>query len=101
MAADEASLSTDTLSTSEGLTEFRSPSTPSMRMSALPPAPMLPVPRMLMEGLRDGLPSENVTFSPGIRPCSERDTLLLARSAICLLSICSTAPTRFAFFAVP
>lgn len=86
MAADDASLSTDTLAMSCGLTVSRSPSTPSISTSAPPPEPIEPVPRMSMVAAREGLPSRIEILRLGIAPCSERETLGLERSANCLLS---------------
>lgn len=94
MAADEASLSTDTLAMSCGLTVSRSPSTPSISTSAPPPEPIDPVPRMSIVAAREGLPSRIEMLRLGMAPCNERETLGLERSANCLLSTWSTAPIR-------
>ena len=67
-AVDEASLSTETDSTSCGLIASMLPSTPSMSTSALPPAPIEVSPRTLNDAERDGLLSEKEMFRPGSSP---------------------------------
>jgi hypothetical protein len=72
-AVEEASLSTEMLSTSSGFIAVRSPSTPSIRQSADPPAPIDCVfARMLIDAERLGLPSAIVMFKPGIWPWIDR-----------------------------
>ena len=81
-AVDEASLSTETDSTSCGLIALMLPSTPSIRTSVEPPAPIEPDPRTLTDAPRVGLLSVKVMFRPGNCPCKARASVPVERSSM-------------------
>ena len=74
-----------------------------MRGDDLDPSPILPVPRILMEGasLRAPPLSEAMIFNPGEIPCSACETLATGRFANAFESTVATAAVRLDFFCVP
>ena len=97
MAADAASLSTDTLAMSSGFRELISPSTLSIRMSGEPPL-MLRVPLMLKFFGCPGAEAPD-TVSPGTAPWSAAPMPVTGRSpSTWSILIWVTAPVRFTFF---
>ena len=101
MAAEAASLSTETDSMSLGLSIAGSPSTPSISTRADPPAPIDVLPRMLYDAERLGLPSASEILRLGTAPCNICVTLATGRFSRSSEETWSTAPVRLAFFCVP
>ena len=100
MAAAEASLITEMLSTSLAFTRLMSASTPSTRTSGSD-ALMEVTPRMFREPEEPGLPEDVEMFRPGTAPWSMSVRLCVVRSSRSLVSTAVTAPVRFTFFWTP
>ena len=96
---EAASLRTETLSTSAGLSRFISPpATPSIRISGDVSLLIVLTPRMTIDEAEPGFPVVFDMVTPGSSPCSPAATLVIGRSFSTSPLTIDTAPVTLIFF---
>src|SRR6185312_3847942 len=103
MAAEAASLRTETDAIEYGLTDSRSPGTPSIKTKGLEPAPLnVPNPlTLILTYPSPGWPLDCTTLTPGISPSRVSAELVTGLLANTSPETDETDPVRSTFLSVP